>query len=385
MDAVQAADSGHPGTPMALAPVAYVLYNEFLRFDPSQPNWPGRDRFVLSCGHASMLLYSVLHLCGVKQLDEQGQATGELAVRLDDIRNFRQLGSRCPGHPEYGHTSGVETTTGPLGQGLGNSVGMAIASRWLSANYNRPGFELFRYNVYALCSDGDMMEGISGEAASLAAHLKLPNLCWIYDDNHITIEGKTSLAFSEDVGRRFEGYGWQVLHVEDVNDLDALRGALEQFRQTGDGPTLIIVRSHIAYGAPNAHDTAKAHGAPLGAAEIRLTKQAYGWPEDAAFLVPDEARQVFLAGIGTRGPDSAATGRRSSPSTRSSIPSRPPRLSTCSAGTCPRAGTPRSSPSPPTPRGSPAATRRARYSTRSPNGFLGFWAGRPTWPPRPRR
>ena len=231
MDAVQAADSGHPGTPMALAPVAYLLYNEFLRFDPSQPNWPGRDRFVLSCGHASMLLYSVLHLCGVKQLDEQGRPTGELAVRLDDIRNFRQLGSRCPGHPEYGHASGVETTTGPLGQGVGNSVGMAIASRWLSANYNRPGFELFRYNVYALCSDGDMMEGISGEAASLAAHLKLPNLCWIYDDNHITIEGKTSLAFSEDVGRRFEGYGWQVLHVEDVNDLDALRGALEQFRQ----------------------------------------------------------------------------------------------------------------------------------------------------------
>ncbi len=303
MDAVQAADSGHPGTPMALAPVAYLLYNEFLRFDPSQPNWPGRDRFVLSCGHASMLLYSVLHLCGVKQLDEQGRATGELAVRLDDIRNFRQLGSRCPGHPEYGHASGVETTTGPLGQGVGNSVGMAIASCWLSANYNRPGFELFRYNVYALCSDGDMMEGLSGEAASLAAHLKLPNLCWIYDDNHITIEGKTSLAFSEDVGRRFEGYGWQVLHVEDVNDLDALRGALEQFRHTGDRPTLIIVRSHIAYGAPNAHDTAKAHGAPLGAAEIRLTKQVYRWPEDAAFLVPDEVRQLFHAGIGTRGPD----------------------------------------------------------------------------------
>jgi transketolase len=312
MDAVQAADSGHPGTPMALAPVAYVLYNEFLRYDPSQPNWPGRDRFVLSCGHASMLLYSVLHLCGVKQLDEQGRPTGELAVRLDDIRNFRQLGSRCPGHPEYGHTSGIETTTGPLGQGLGNSVGMAIASRWLSANYDRPGFDLFRYNVYALCSDGDMMEGISGEAASLAAHLKLPNLCWIYDDNRITIEGKTSLAFSEDVGRRFEGYGWQVIHVEDVNDLDALRGALEQFRQTGGvagqagggtSPTLIIVRSHIAYGAPNAHDTAKAHGAPLGAAEIRLTKQAYGWSEDATFLVPDEARQVFLAGIGARGKD----------------------------------------------------------------------------------
>jgi transketolase len=303
MDAVQAADSGHPGTPMALAPLAYVLYNEFLRFDPNQPNWPGRDRFVLSCGHASMLLYSVLHLCGVKQLDEQGRPTGELAVRLDDIRNFRQLGSRCPGHPEYGHASGIETTTGPLGQGLGNSVGMAIASCWLSANYNRPGFELFRYNVYALSSDGDMMEGLSGEAASLAAHLKLPNLCWIYDDNHITIEGKTSLAFSEDVGRRFEGYGWQVLHVEDANDLDALRGALEQFRQVGDRPTLIIVRSHIAYGAPNAHDTAKAHGAPLGAAEIRLTKQAYGWPVDAEFLVPEETRRLFLAGIGTRGPE----------------------------------------------------------------------------------
>jgi transketolase len=239
----------------------------------------------------------------VQQLDEQGRATGELAVRLDDIRNFRQLGSRCPGHPEHGHTSGVETTTGPLGQGVANSVGMAIASCWLSATYNRPGFELFRYNVYALCSDGDMMEGVSGEAASLAAHLKLPNLCWIYDDNHITIEGKTSLAFSEDVGRRFEGYGWQVLHVEDVNDLDALRGALEQFRQTGDGPTLVIARSHIAYGAPNAHDTAKAHGSPLGAAEIRLTKQAYGWPPDASFLVPEEVRQLFSAGIGTRGRD----------------------------------------------------------------------------------
>jgi transketolase len=302
MDAVQAADSGHPGTPMALAPLAYVLYNEFLRYDPEKPDWPGRDRFVLSCGHASMLLYSVLHLCGVKQLDEQGRATGELAVRLDDIRNFRQLGSRCPGHPEHGPTAwGMETTTGPLGQGVGNSVGMAIASCWLSANYNRPGFDLFRYNVYALSSDGDMMEGVSGEAASLAAHLKLPNLCWIYDDNHITIEGKTSLAFSEDVGRRFEGYGWQVLHVEDVNDLDALRGALEQFRQTDDGPTLVIVRSHIAYGAPNAHDTAKAHGSPLGAEEIRLTKQAYGWPPDASFLVPEEVRQLFSAGIGARG------------------------------------------------------------------------------------
>ena len=225
MDAVQAANSGHPGTPMALAPAAYVLWNEVLRYDPGQPAWPNRDRFVLSCGHASMLLYSVLHLAGVKQLDAEGRPTGEPAVSLDDIRRFRQLNSRCPGHPEHGRTSGVETTTGPLGQGVGNSVGMAMASRWLAAHYNRPGFDLFNFKVYAFCSDGDLMEGVGGEAASMAGHLKLSNLCWLYDDNHITIEGRTSLSFSEDVPARFAGYGWNVLWVSDVNDLPALRRA----------------------------------------------------------------------------------------------------------------------------------------------------------------
>lgn len=302
MDAVEAAKSGHPGTPMALAPVAYVLYNEVLRYDPASPAWPGRDRFVLSCGHASMLLYSVLHLIGVKQLGPNGRVLDEPAISLDDIRKFRQLGSRCPGHPEYGHTAaGVETTTGPLGQGVGNSVGMAIASRWLAAHYNRPEFKLFDFNVYALCSDGDLMEGISGEAASLAGHLKLSNLCWIYDNNTITIEGHTSLAFSEDVATRFAGYGWNVVEVADANDLDKLRGALKTFQDTSDRPTLVIVRSVIAYGAPNKRNTHGAHGAPLGEEEVRLTKVAYGWPPDARFLVPEEVTAHFRAGIGTRG------------------------------------------------------------------------------------
>jgi len=300
MDAVEAAKSGHPGTPMALAPVVYTLWNEVLRYDPDEPLWPGRDRFVLSCGHASMLLYSVLHLTGVKQMVD-GKPTGELAVPLDHIRNFRQLHSRCPGHPEHFETSGVETTTGPLGQGLGNSLGMAIAQRWLAAHFDRGQDALFDYNIYALCSDGDLMEGLGNEAASLAGHLKLSNLCWIYDDNHITIEGDTSLAFSEDVGRRFEGLGWHVVKVADVNDLDALRGAYKSFLATDDRPTLVIVRSHIAYGAPNKHDTAEAHGAPLGADEVRLAKRAYGWPEDAQFLVPREVLDHFGQGIGQRG------------------------------------------------------------------------------------
>ncbi len=301
MDAVEAAKSGHPGTPMALAPAAYVLWNELLRYDPAQPGWPNRDRFVLSCGHASMLLYSVLHLAGVKQLGPDGRPTDQPAVSLDDIRQFRQLNSRCPGHPEQGHTSGVETTTGPLGQGIANSVGMAIASRWLAAQYNRPGFELFDFNVYALCGDGDLMEGISAEAASLAGHLKLSNLCWIYDDNHITIEGNTSLAFSEDVPQKFAGYGWNVLSVDDVNDLDALRAAIKKFQATDDRPTLIKVRSVIGYGAPNKANSHDAHGAPLGEEEIRLTKQAYGWPADAKFLVPAEVVADFQAGVGQRG------------------------------------------------------------------------------------
>ncbi len=301
MDAVQAANSGHPGTPMALAPAAYVLWSEFLRYDPARPAWPNRDRFVLSCGHASMLLYSVLHLAGVKQLDPDGRPTDEPAVSLDAIRQFRQLNSRCPGHPEHGLTSGVETTTGPLGQGIGNSVGMAMASRWLAAQYNRPGFDLFDFNVYALCSDGDLMEGIGGEAASLAGHLKLANLCWIYDDNHITIEGKTSLSFSEDAAARFAGYGWNVVKLADVNDLDGLRRAIKTFQKTGDRPTLIVVRSVIGFGSPNKAGSHDAHGAPLGEDEIRLTKLAYGWPENEKFLVPDEVPDHFRDGIGARG------------------------------------------------------------------------------------
>ncbi|HEX7449891.1 MAG TPA: transketolase [Pirellulales bacterium] len=301
MDGVQAANSGHPGTPMALAPVVYTLWNRVLKYDPGQPAWPARDRFVLSCGHASMLLYSVLHLAGVKQAGADGRPTSEPAIPLGDLQRFRQLHSRCAGHPEYREASGIETTTGPLGQGLGNSVGMAIAQRWLAAQFHRPGFELFDYNIYALCSDGDMMEGVSSEAASLAGHLKLANLCWIYDDNSITIEGDTSLAFSEDVGGRFEGYGWHVIHVADANDLDALTAAYQEFSRTEDRPTLIIVKSHIAYGSPNKQDTHGAHGAPLGEDEIRLTKQAYGWPEDAKFLIPPEVLTDFAEGVGRRG------------------------------------------------------------------------------------
>ena len=301
MDAVQQANSGHPGTPMAMAPVVYTLWNRVLRFDPEDCIWPNRDRFVLSAGHASMLLYSVLHLTGVKAVDANYEQVGKLSVTLDDIKRFRQLDSKCPGHPEYRWTSGVETTTGPLGQGVATSVGMAIAGKWQAAYFNRPDFEMFNYRVYALAGDGCMMEGISGEAASLAGHLKLSNLCWIYDNNHITIEGNTSLAFSEDVATRFMGYGWNVTRVGDANDLDMLERAFNTFHRTTDRPTLIIVDSHIAYGAPNKQDTSGAHGEPLGENEIRLTKRNYGWPEDAKFLVPDEARDHFKSGIGKRG------------------------------------------------------------------------------------
>ena len=289
MDAVQRADSGHPGTPMALAPVAYTLWQRFLRFDPQNPAWPNRDRFVLSNGHSSMLLYSILHLAGVK------------AVSLDDIENFRQLDSRCPGHPEYGHTAGVEATTGPLGQGCGMSVGMAMAERWLAKHFNRPDFTVFDHDVFVLCGDGDMMEGVSNEAASLAGHLMLGNLCWIYDSNRITIEGHTDLAFSDDVAARFRAYGWNVEHVGDANDTGRLTQAIEVFRATREVPTLIIVNSVIGYGAPHKQDTASAHGEPLGAEEIRLAKRAYGWPEDSAFLVPDGVREHFNIGIGERG------------------------------------------------------------------------------------
>ena len=301
MDAVQAAGSGHPGTPMALAPVAYSLWTDVLRYDPAEPNWPNRDRFVLSCGHASMLLYSVLHLAGVQQVDHEGRKTGEMAVPLEHIKKFRQLNYRCPGHPEHEATTGVETTTGPLGQGCGNSVGMAIAGRWLAAHFNKPGFDLFDYNVYTLCSDGDMMEGLSNEAASIAGHLKLSNLCWIYDDNTITIEGHTELAFSETVAKRFDGLGWNVLKVDDANDLKALGAAYQAFQKCTDKPTLIIVKSVIGYGSPNKHNTHEAHGAPLGVEEIKLTKKAYGWPEDAQFLVPDGVCERFGSTVGARG------------------------------------------------------------------------------------
>jgi transketolase len=301
MDAVQQANSGHPGTPMAMAPVAYALWQRHLRFDPNDPIWPNRDRFVLSAGHASMLLFSLLHLAGVKAVNPKYETLGDLAVSLDDIKRFRQLDSRCPGHPEYRWTSGVETTTGPLGQGAATSVGMAIASRWMATYFNRPGFEMFGYDVFALAGDGCMMEGITGEAASLAGHLKLSNLCWIYDNNRITIEGHTSLAFSEDVATRFIGYGWNVTRVGDANDLDMLDRAFATFKKTNDRPTLVIVDSHIGFGAPTKQDTHAAHGEPLGDEEIRLTKRFYGWPEDAKFLVPEGVRERFAAGIGARG------------------------------------------------------------------------------------
>jgi transketolase len=301
IDAVQAADSGHPGTPMAMAPVAYTLWQRFLRFDPADPIWPNRDRFVLSMGHASTLLYALLHLTGTKAVNPAYETLGEPTVSLDDLRRFRQLDSKCPGHPEYRWTSGVETTTGPLGQGVATSVGMAIAGRWLAAHYNRPGYELFDHDVYALAGDGCLMEGISSEAASLAGHLKLSNLCWIYDSNRITIEGSTSLAFSEDVATRFIAYGWNVTRVGDANDVEMLSRAFETFRKERERPTMIIVDSHIAYGSPHKQDTHGAHGEPLGEDEVRATKRAYGWPEDAQFLVPDGVYEHFEDGIGARG------------------------------------------------------------------------------------
>jgi transketolase len=301
MDAVQAANSGHPGTPMAMAPVGYTLWQRFLRFDPDDPIWPNRDRYVHSMGHASTLLYALLHLTGVKAVNPAYETLGELSVPLDDIKRFRQLDSRCPGHPEYRWTSGIETTTGPLGAGVATSVGMAIAAQWQAAHFNRPGFELFDYDVYALGGDGCMMEGISGEAASLAGHLKLSNLCWIYDNNKITIEGNTALAFSEDVATRFIAYGWNVARVGDANDLEMLSRAFETFRKESERPTLLIVDSHIAWGAPTKQDTHGAHGEPLGEEEIRATKRVYGWPEDEQFLVPEGVREHFAAGIGVRG------------------------------------------------------------------------------------
>jgi transketolase len=301
MDAVQQAKSGHPGTPMALAPLVYTLWNRVMRFDPQDPIWPNRDRFVLSNGHASMLLWSVLHLTRTQAVNADYENLGHPSVTLDDIRRFRQLGSRTPGHPEYHWVSGVETTTGPLGQGIATSVGMAIGQKWLAAHYNRPEFNIFDYNIYAVCGDGCMMEGVGSEAASLAAHLGLDNLCWIYDNNHISIEGDTRITFTEDVATRFLGYGWNVLRVGDANDMDSIDQVLNVFHKTKGRPTLIILDSHIGYGAPHKQDTAAAHGEPLGEEEIRLAKRSYGWPEDAKFFVPEDVYQHFAAGIGARG------------------------------------------------------------------------------------
>jgi transketolase len=302
IDGVQKANSGHPGAPMGLAPVVYELWQKYLRYDPADPLWPNRDRFVLSNGHASMLLYATLHLTGVRGVDGDGNVTPDQpAISMDDLQHFRQLDSKTPGHPESHMTSGVETTTGPLGQGVGNSVGMAIASKWLGANYNKPGFEIFDFNVYAMCGDGDIMEGVCCEAASLAGHLKLSNLCWIYDHNHVTLDGPASYSFSEDVMTKFVGLGWNVTRVADANDLEMLGRAYETFLKTKDRPTLIVVDSHIGYGSPNKQDSSDSHGEPLGVEEVKLVKKFYGWLEDAQFLVPDGVYDQFKKGIGKRG------------------------------------------------------------------------------------
>jgi transketolase len=303
IDGVQQANSGHPGAPMALAPVAYSLWQQFLRYDPADPVWPNRDRFILSNGHASMLLYAMLYLAQVRGTNLEYEQKGEYAVTLDDLKKFRQIDSKTPGHPEFRWTAGVETTTGPLGQGVGNSVGVAIAGKWLGAHYNQPGYEVFDYRVYAICGDGDMMEGVASEAASLAGHLQLSNLCWIYDENHVTLDGMADVSFTEEVGKRFEGYGWNVLHVTDANDLQMLANAYNGFLKSTDRPTLIRVNSHIGYGSPHKQDTSAAHGEPLGEEEVRLVKKFYGWPEDAKFLVPDGVLDNFKNGIGKRGGD----------------------------------------------------------------------------------
>jgi transketolase len=301
IDAIQKANSGHPGTPMALAPLAYVLWQRFLRFDPQQPIWPNRDRFVLSAGHASMLLYALLHLSGVRAVDPDYEVEGRLSITLEDIERFRQRDSKAAGHPEYRWASGVEATTGPLGQGVATSVGMAVAAKWQAATLNRPGFELFDYDTYVICGDGDMMEGVSHEAASFAGHQQLDNLCWIYDDNHISIDGRTQITFSDDTAKRFEAYGWNVTRIPDANDFNEITRALDAFKATEARPTLIVVESHIGYGSPHKQDTAAAHGEPLGDEEVRETKRFYGWPEDAQFLVPDGVRDRFDAGVGARG------------------------------------------------------------------------------------
>jgi len=306
IDAVQQANSGHPGAPMGLAPVVYSLWQRFLRYDPADPTWPNRDRFVLSAGHASMLLYATLHLTGVRAVNTQGRVTNDPAVSMEEIKRFRQIDSRTPGHPESHLTTGVETTTGPLGQGAGNSVGMAIAGKWLGENYNRPGFDIFNFNVYAICGDGDLMEGVASEAASLAGHLKLSNLCWIYDNNRVTLDGPAEWSFSEDVMTRFKGYGWNVAHVTDANDLDVLARGYDNFLKSKDRPTLIVVDSHIGYGSPHKQDSYEAHGEPLGETEVKLVKKNYAWPEDAKFLVPDGVYDQFKNGVGKRGAEARA-------------------------------------------------------------------------------
>ena len=335
MDAVQQANSGHPGTPMALAPVAYTLWQRQLRFDPLDPNWPGRDRFVLSCGHASMLLYSTLHLAGVRADSPGTPGNGRLAVTLDDARRFRQWGSATPGHPEHGHTAGVETTTGPLGQGVATGVGMAIARDWFAARDGRADAALFDHHVWVICSDGDLQEGISHEAAALAGHLGLAGLTWVYDDNRISIEGPTRLAMSEDVAARFLAYGWHVLRVEDANDLAALDQAFTAARAVGDRPVLVIVRSHIAWGSPNKQDKASAHGEPLGADEVRLTKQAYGWPPDETFRVPDGVRERFAEFVGVRGAEARAVWESKRVAHRAAQPARAAQLDHVFAGSLP--------------------------------------------------
>src|SRR6516162_4005585 len=301
IDAVQQANSGHPGTPMALAPLVYTIWNRVLKFDPQDPIWLHRDRFVLSNGHASMLLWSALHLTGVQAVNADYETLGQPSVTLDDIRRFRQLDSKAPGHPEYHWVSGVETTTGPLGQGIATSVGMAIAEKWLAHRYNQAGFEVFNYHIYAVCGDGCLMEGMGSEAASLAGHLGLDNLCWIFDNNHITIEGDTNITFTEDVAARFMAYGWNVLRVSDANDIQRIEQALHIFKRTKDRPTFIVLDSHIGYGSPNKQGSSAAHGEPLGEEECRLTKRYYGWPEDAKFLVPDGVYDHFADGVGARG------------------------------------------------------------------------------------
>ena len=307
IDAVQQANSGHPGAPMGLAPVVYELWQKFLVYDPADPTWPNRDRFVLSAGHASMLLYATLHLAGVRAVNAKGEVTSELAVPMEEIKRFRQIDSRTPGHPESHLTTGVETTTGPLGQGAGNSVGMAIAGKWLGENFNKPGFEIFNFNVYAVCGDGDLMEGVCCEAASLAGHLKLSNLCWVYDNNRVTLDGPAEWSFSEDVMTRFKGYGWNVIHVTDANDLEMLSKGYKNFLYSKDAaPTLIVVNSHIGYGSPHKQDSYEAHGEPLGEAEVKLVKKNYGWPEDAKFLVPDGVYDQFKNGVGRRGAEARA-------------------------------------------------------------------------------